>query len=231
MIRINLLPVRHSRRQEAAKRELVLLGVGAAIVAFVCAVVYILLVARVNEVRAENVRVEKELEELKATAAKVDELARVNEELKRKLAIIDDLQKNRVGPVHLLDEVSTATPEKLYLTSLKQKEGKIEVSGYSASNEIISQFLLNLEKSDWIDDVYLNIIEKQTKDGFALRSFQITARMVVPDPNAAASPPEKSTLPPEEDTPVGAPPSASPDAPPPPPSGAANPPPPAGEAE
>jgi type IV pilus assembly protein PilN len=208
MIRINLLPVRQSRRQEAAKRELILLGVGAGLVLFVCAVLYILVLARVNEVRSDTARVERQLEELRAMAAKVDELSKVNEELKRKLAIIDELQKNRVGPVHLLDEVSAATPEKLYLTSLKERDGKVNLAGYAASNEIISQFLINLEKSPWFDEVILIIIEQQKKDGLNLRSFQITARIVVPsdkDEKAAATE-GGELIPSEGEQPLDAPP-------------------------
>jgi type IV pilus assembly protein PilN len=181
MIRINLLPARQSRRQEAIRRELLLLAIGGGAVLFLCATLFILVLARVNEVKSENAQLEKDLENLKTVVARVDEVERINQELKKKLAVIAELQKKRVGPVHLLDELAEATPEKLYLKSLKEKDRKIDLAGYAASNEVISQFLINLEKSDWFDDVYLLGINQETQNGFNLKGFQITARMVVPE--------------------------------------------------
>lgn len=184
MIRINLLPVRVSRRQEAVKKDLIIGGLGLAVVLLICAVLYILLAAQVNEVAAENSRLQKDLENLKAIVARVDEIEKINQELERKLAVIDDLSRNKVGPVHLLDELSTATPEKLYLKSLREKAKKITIQGYAASPEVISQFLTNLEKSEWFDDVFLMNIEEQAIGTFKLKFFEITARMVVVDEKA-----------------------------------------------
>lgn len=180
MIKVNLLPVRVSRRQEAVKKELVLGGIGLALVLLLCTVLYVLLAANVNDVRAENSRLEKDLENLKAIVARVDEIEKFNEELKRKLAVIDELRANKVGPVHLLDELSNATPEKLYLRSMKEKQRKITLSGLASSNEVIAQFLQNLEKSDWFDEVYLNGIAQQNIGGLNLKEFEVTARLVAP---------------------------------------------------
>ncbi len=185
MIRINLLPVRISRRQEAVKRELILGGIGLAFLFAICLVLYLLVAASNNEVRAQNVQLEKDLENLKAIVARVDEIEKFNQELRRKLSVIEKLQENKVGPVHLLDELSSSTPEKLYLRSLQERQKKITLVGSAASNEVISQFLINLEKSVWFDEVYLMSIDQEEVGGFNLKSFQITARMVVPSNNTA----------------------------------------------
>lgn len=180
MIRINLLPVKVSRRQEAVKRELLLGGIGLVGVLIVCVLLQLLLVAKVNEVRSANAAIEKDLENLKAIVARVDEIEKFNQELRRKLAVIEELQANKIGPVHLLDELSAATPEKLYLRNLSEKQKKLNITGYASSNEVISQFLINLEKSEWFDEVFLISIDQQDVEGFNLKSFEITARMVVP---------------------------------------------------
>ena len=187
MIRINLLPVKVSRRQEAVKRELAVGGIALAIIALFCAVFYVLLAAKVNEVRADNTRLERDLENLKAIVARVDEIEKFNEELRRKLSVIEGLRTNKVGPVHMLDELSAATPEKLYLRSLKERQKTMRIEGYAASNELISQFLINLEKSEWFDEVFLVGIDQDQVNGINLKSFEITARMSVPASMSAST--------------------------------------------
>ena len=112
--------------------------------------------------------------------ARVDEVEKINDELRRKLSVIGGLQASKTGPVHMLDELSAASPEKLYLTTLEEENGRLSLEGQAASNEVISQFLINLEKSDWFDDVYLISIDQQSVGEFNLKNFQVSARVIVP---------------------------------------------------
>ena len=80
----------------------------------------------------------------------------------------------------MLDELAMATPDKLQLTTIEEKSRRLKLAGISVSNEVISQFLSNLEKSEYFTDVYLNAIDQTDKEGVKLKSFSITARLVVP---------------------------------------------------
>ena len=53
------------------------------------------------------------------------------------------------------------------------------------NNEVISQFMSNLERSEYFTDVFLNEIDQSEKDGVKLKDFSIRARMVVPGSAAA----------------------------------------------
>jgi type IV pilus assembly protein PilN len=180
MIRINLLPVRTSRRLEAVKQELILGGIGIGLLALVCGVVFMFQSAQANELRRANARLQEDLDNLRLIVARVDEVEKINEELRRKLSVIGNLQASKTGPVHLLDELSAATPEKLYISSLQEQSGNIELSGNAASNEVISQFLINLEKTSWFEDVYLISIDQTSINDYNLKHFQVSARVVVP---------------------------------------------------
>ncbi|MBN1336336.1 MAG: PilN domain-containing protein [Deltaproteobacteria bacterium] len=181
MIRVNLLPVRTSRRLEAVHREVRLALVGAAILVLACVAVFIWQTATANDLHAENARLQKDLETLKIAVARVDEVEKMNAELRRKLDVIAELQANKVGPVHLLDELVSATPEKLSITSLKQDAVRVALLGDAASNEVISQFLVNLEKSAWLDEVYLVSIDQDRQGAYTHKTFQISARLVIPE--------------------------------------------------
>ena len=112
--------------------------------------------------------------------AAVDTLETQNAELRTKLGVIDGLRKDKTGPVHLMDEVSSAIPDKASLTVLQEQKGKLTLQGLAAANEVISQFLINLEKSQWLTEVYLISIDQEEIDGFNLKTFVISAQLHVP---------------------------------------------------
>ena len=109
---------------------------------------------------------------------------------------LDELQKqqqqlkaSKSGPVHMLDELSMATPEKLQLQQIDEQSRRLQLTGVAVSNEVISQFLTNLEQSEYFDDVFLNAIDQVDEDGVKLKNFSISARLVVPGTDAAAEAP------------------------------------------
>jgi len=180
MIRINLLPIKTSRRQEAVKGELMLAGAAAGSVLLLLVGFQVMLQASVNDVQAENTLLQQEIDQVKNIVEEVKQMEQMKVELQKKLSVIKQLKANKTGPVHMLDQLGLATPEKLQLISLDEKGGRIELTGNSVSNEIISQFLSNLEKSEYFTDVFLNEIDQSEKDGVKLKDFSITARLVVP---------------------------------------------------
>ena len=187
MIRINLLPIKTSRRQEAVKAELMLAGAAAGGVLLLLLGFQVMLQARVNDVKAENALLAQEIKQVQNIVEEVKQMEQMKVELQKKLSVIKQLKANKTGPVHMLDQLGLATPEKLQLMSLDEKGGRIELTGIAVSNEIISQFLSNLEKSDYFTDVFLNEIDQSDKDGVKLKDFSITARLVVPGSTPAAT--------------------------------------------
>lgn len=180
MIRINLLPIRTTKRQEAVRGQILFAAVGAGVLVGLLIFVHGVMVARVASAETEVQELQTQVDQMKAIAAQAEQAEKLKGELEKKLDVIKRLKANRAGPVHLLDELADATPEKLSLTTMDEEEGKIKLAGIAVSNEVISQFLSNLEQSTFFDDVYLNSIEQTTKDGVPVKVFSITARMVVP---------------------------------------------------
>lgn len=179
MIKINLLPVRATRKQEAARRDLLIGGVGAFLVTALSFGLWIAMWGYQASVEAENTKLQAQIDQLAADVAKVDEMDKLNQELERKLKVIEDLRAQKVGPVHMLDDLATATPEKLQLTSLKENNGEVTIEGVSVSNDVISQFLRTLDATPSFEQVYLLDIEAQGGEtgGVLLKKFKLTARL------------------------------------------------------
>ena len=180
MIRINLLPVRHSRRQEAVKNEIVVALIGLALICVAMSGMYLVVHGELSEARAQNRILQQGIDKTRQIVAEVDEQERISQDLNTKLRVIKRLKANRVGPVHMLDELSQATPEKLQLVAVEETNKKVSVTGVAVTNEVISDFLGNLEKSDYFNEVYLNAIDQTESGGVKLKEFSISAKLVVP---------------------------------------------------
>lgn len=188
MIRINLLPVKISKRQEAVRNELVVAAGLLAIVVVILIGVQVALSASVNGIKERNASLDREIKHKQQILDEVEAMEKLREELEKKLAVIAQLERNKTGPVMMLDQLSQATPEKLQLQRLDEKQGRVSLTGVAVSHEVISQFLSNLEKSPRFTDVYLNAIDQVDVDGVKLKDFSITARLVqqkAPKPTAA----------------------------------------------
>lgn len=189
MIRINLLPVKISRRQEAVRSELMLAGVVGGVLVAVMAAAFISVQSRVNTVRAENADLQEEIRRVEEIAKDVQKKEELKVELQRKLGVIKQLKASKSGPVHMMDELSLATPEKLQLQQLDEQSRRLQLTGVAVSNEVISQFLTNLEQSEYFDDVFLNAIDQVDEEGVKLKNFSISARLVVPGAELASPAP------------------------------------------
>ncbi|MBM4391509.1 MAG: PilN domain-containing protein [Deltaproteobacteria bacterium] len=196
MIRINLLPVRQTRKLESLRREIALAGVLGATVVIGCLFVWAVLGIRATSVKSENEKLDGEIAKLAEDVKRVDEMEKYKAELQRKLEVIDGLRAKKSGPAHMLEELALAAPEKLQLSGVVESGGAITVEGSAVSNEIISQFLRALEASDYFEAVYLQNIEaksgdsakKQSTASVVVKEFALTARLVNPELKTVTEP-------------------------------------------
>jgi type IV pilus assembly protein PilN len=216
MIRINLLPVRQTRKLEAARLELSLAVAGGLLVTVLAGATWALFTWQLSATQDENAALQAEIDRLAADVAKVDEMEKFKAELERKLAVIQSLRDKKAGPVHMLDEIAVATPEKLFITSVKEKAGELELSGVSVSNDVISQFLRALDDSPYLEKVYLVDIEAMPPEkniSITLKKFKLTAKLVTPAVVAEATPAVEGAAAPAGAVPAPAPAAPAPVAP------------------
>lgn len=178
MIRINLMPRAEARRQAARQRErqvaiLIMVTLAATI-----------LTTEVVTRRAAN-RVQRLADEYQAELAALNQkhtaaiqLDKKRKELEAKLATIKILERRRTGPVHVLDDLGQATPEKLWLTEMREAGGAVTLLGKGLDNQTIALFMRNLAASRYFTNVDL-VETKQIEEGQAkLKEFSIRANVV-----------------------------------------------------
>jgi len=141
MIRINLLPVREARRKADLRQQMMMIG-ASAVAALVLAAGAQQFVR--SQISATNRRVEqldKQLAQFKPQQEQVDAYKAKKADIEQKLAVIARLEQSRSGPVRILDELASRTPERVWLTNMVASGGKIELKGMSLDNELVAQFL------------------------------------------------------------------------------------------
>ncbi|MDP2312511.1 MAG: PilN domain-containing protein [Pseudomonadota bacterium] len=191
MIRINLLPIRQTRKLEAARLELSLALVGGFLVVLLAGATWGFLTYELSDTRAENAQFQAEIDRLATVVTKVDEMEKFKAELERKLAVIQGLRDKKAGPVHMLDEIALSIPDKLFLTKVEEERGELRITGVSVSNDVISQFLRGLEDSAYFEQVYLQDIEAMAPEknlSLTLKTFKLTAKLVTPKTVSTTAP-------------------------------------------
>ena len=152
MIRINLLPWREARRKGARQHLGVLGGMVAVLGLLIVGAVHLTIAGYIavqsdrNEfLKRENVRLDKEIEEIKKLKSEIAAL------LARK-QIIERLQADRAQAVYLLQELVQQVPDGVYLKTIRQTGLKINMVGYAQSNARVSTLMRNFAASPYLEN-------------------------------------------------------------------------------
>lgn len=95
---------------------------------------------------------QREVDELKDVVEKVEEFKKKQEELATKIEVITQLTQSQSGPVHLMDEISKALPELLWLTSMSMTENEVKLQGQAFNTNAVALFIENLDSVEWFDE-------------------------------------------------------------------------------
>ena len=152
MIRINLLPWREARRKAQRQHLGVLGGMVAVLGLLIVGAVHLTIAGYIavqsdrNEfLKRENVRLDKEIEEIKKLKTEIAAL------LARK-QIIERLQADRAQAVYMLQELVQQVPDGVYLKAIKQTGLKINMTGYAQSNARVSTLMRNFAASPYLEN-------------------------------------------------------------------------------
>jgi type IV pilus assembly protein PilN len=185
MIEINLLPHRESRRIADLRQTFAILFLGLVLVGG-----GIFFIARDLSVNLDNAettvrQLEAAIDQFKPQQAQVASFKKQRKRLEDKIDIIKGLESARSGPVRLFDQLSSLTPDRLWLKRLKSDGTTIVLEGSSLDTGIVADFLRSLNQSENFSEVDL----KKTKGGkevggVRLVDFKISAQFLQSKPAA-----------------------------------------------
>lgn len=180
MIKINLLPVREERRKAGA-RQLALSLIGTLVgVLAITGFFHWNLTNDLAEVQLAAAETKRQIDQFGPQLKQVEEYRKTKAEIEAKLEVIERLFDSRAGPVHLLDELATHAPDRLWLTRVESNKKEVLIKGMSLDNELVAQFLTVLNASPYLTKVELVSTEAREKDGLKLNAFEISAKATTP---------------------------------------------------
>jgi len=116
--------------------------------------------------KAELDKVLKTVEQLEATKLRLD----------KKVKIIQELKNKQQAAVRMMDEVSKALPDNVWLTRLTFKGGLLNLEGQASTNDLVADFISNMKASNYFYDEKFNGSTRRMVAGAEIFSFKLTIR-------------------------------------------------------
>jgi type IV pilus assembly protein PilN len=166
LIRINLLT---EVRQAAARKKAPVMPTGARLKnllffgAMALGVLYVgimalMLTSQRRRLDDEIGKAKIEAERLRSIIEEVQGFETKKADLEAKIKLINDLKTNQKGPVRLMDEVSKALPDLVWLSSLDLENNQITLKGRTMSPNAVATYLENIKKSPYFaEPVFRNL--------------------------------------------------------------------------
>jgi type IV pilus assembly protein PilN len=142
---------------------------------------------------AEIVSAQRETARLKTLIQQVENFEQQKQQLQQRVALIEELRQGQGAPVHLIDQLSRAVPEMLWLTEMTQApSGELTIAGRCVTLTALSDFVDNLEASGYFKppvEIIDSKVENASTPGGELISFSIKAQFEMPGttPKTAAA--------------------------------------------
>jgi type IV pilus assembly protein PilN len=187
MIRINLLPVQEAKRAAGRRQELAIGTLAVAVAVFGLVVAHTWQQARLSSAERELKHLSLELAAIQGPYADVTRIEQQKQELRDKLRVIGQLEAKKVGPVRILTDLSTATPDKLWLTEFSDVGGSLKLSGLGVDEQTVADFLRRLATMPFFHGVDLDETSQVDQGGAKLKQFVIRAQLDYGAPGAPSS--------------------------------------------
>jgi type IV pilus assembly protein PilN len=167
MIRINLIaPEKPTQKKKAAAGApgafgfylmlgfFVLAGAGLDVGA------YVWKSAQIASLDKKIADAQKRQKELQAIKAQVDDLEAKRKTHQMKVDLIERLRREQSDPVHMLDEISKALPDLVWLKKFDQTGTSVTISGMSNGLTAVADFMSALQRCNWFPQVEMGQVKE-----------------------------------------------------------------------
>ncbi len=189
MIRINLVAPERATKTKAksgpaipagALQSYLLLALFAGGALVLCAGAWWLQSSKLKDLETRIAADEKRQRDLQAIKQQVDQFQQRKAILENKVLVIEQLRLAQKSPVHMMDEISKALPDYVWLTAMDENRGGLRFQGQSNSLAAVADFISGLQRSGWFPQVDLG----SSQEARSIVNFTVTGTFK--DPEVAA---------------------------------------------
>ena len=186
MARINLLPWRETERKRRQREFGMATLLAVILTGATCGGIHFIIEDMIEHQENRNSYLRREITAVDRQIKEIDKLEKQKAELIARMTVIQQLQSSRPMIVHLFDEMASTIPDGAFLTTFKQKDKELTISGSAQSNARVSTYMRNIEGSKWLTNPILQEITSKQTDGEGLNDFKLTAVQTSPDKQGGA---------------------------------------------
>ena len=130
---------------------------------------------------------DSETQQLRSVLSQAQAFETRRAQLQQRITLIEQLRRRQIRPVHVLDEVARAVPDRVWLTELSQKGDELLLTGMTTALTGVSDFVANLETSAWFRKPVDIIDSERTTDRQTGDLVKFSIRATVNNPEAPAN--------------------------------------------
>jgi type IV pilus assembly protein PilN len=119
----------------------------------------------------------KRQQELQVIKRQVEEFQAKEKLLTEKVNLIERLKAEQANSVHMLDEISKALPDFVWLQNMDQLGAAVKFTGQSNSLAAVADFISNLQKTTWFPRVELD----SSTEANSVVTFQLSSTFENPE--------------------------------------------------
>jgi type IV pilus assembly protein PilN len=198
MAKIDLLPWREERRKGRAQEFYIVLIVVALAAVLGAGAVNWHFTRLIDDQQKRNQFLQQQISELDTKIREIEQLESTRERLLARAQVIEQLQDERSQMVRLFDELVKTIPDGVRLTGIRQAGKVLTLEGVAQSNQRVSTYLRELDRSGWLTQPILRIIEARGTDQLARFTFSLTITLTRPKPEGAEDDETSASLTPAE---------------------------------
>jgi type IV pilus assembly protein PilN len=198
MIRINLLKPESKEFKEGpavagpeirAKKAFPLSTIFTLAIIAVLAAGFFLQKRMISQERDRLQAAQAEKKKLEYVITKLAELEKQKAVFERKIGLINQLRAQKDSAVTMMDEISKKLPDWVWLTEISSQGQQVQIRGNALSNNLIADYIYNLESSPHFANVNLISSTQKSGGGAQYLEFSLTLNYVLPE--GALPPPQK----------------------------------------
>jgi type IV pilus assembly protein PilN len=194
MIRINLLavdrgPAKKARTPGVTAAQRVTIGAALILLCTIVTVGWWFWALRARGIKLDDdiAQADKEANQLRSVLSQVQKFETRKAQLQQRVNLIEQLRRGQTAPVHILDELSRAIPDRLWLISMLQRGQDFTIDGRTTTLTGLSDFVSNLETSPWFKKP-VEIVDSSVDQGPNGDLVRFSVRATMQNPEAPPPP-------------------------------------------
>lgn len=152
---INLMPYRNKIKAEKLRRFWMINGLFVVVAIAILSLVYSYISLEIDSQSKRNAFIEKENTELVKQIKEIADLKTSIKETLEKRGVVESLQVDRSDAVNILNFLTNLLPSGTNIESLKQENENITLVGLTQSNNKVSEYIIELEKTNFFSNIIL----------------------------------------------------------------------------